>query len=198
MRTILLTLSLAGRGYLAVVALATLTSACVTTQARVAAVEPPQPLMVPEAPPRIIVPTDPTPLPAPEEVPAPTTPVRPRPQRPATPRPDPRVEPPKPADAAADPSKPPNGQEAAPAPAPTLEMQPGDRGDAGVRQQLGKAADDLQKVNYAGLSNDLKAQYDTAKRFITLAEQALREQNLIFAATLADKAGAIAILLLRR
>ena len=77
-------------------------------------------------------------------------------------------------------------------------MQPGDRGDAGVRQQLGKAADDLQKVNYAALSNDLKAQYDTAKRFITLGEQALREQNLIFAATLADKAGAIATLLLRR
>ncbi len=76
-------------------------------------------------------------------------------------------------------------------------MQPGDRGDAGVRQQLGKAADDLQKVNYAGLSNDLKAQYDTAKRFITLGEQALKEQNLIFAATLADKAGAIATLLLR-
>ena len=197
MRTILLTFSLAGRGGLAVVALATLTSACATTQARVA-VEPPQPLMVPAAPPRIIVPTDPTPLPVPEETPAPTIPARPRPARPAMPRPDPRVESPKPAEAAADPNKPPNGQEAAPAPAPTLEMQPGDRGDAGVRQQLGKAADDLQRVNYAGLSNDLKAQYDTAKRFITLAEQALREQNLIFASTLADKAGAIATLLLRR
>jgi len=47
-------------------------------------------------------------------------------------------------------------------------------------------------------SNDLKAQYDTAKRFITLGEQALREQNVVFAATLADKAAAIATLLLRR
>jgi hypothetical protein len=53
-------------------------------------------------------------------------------------------------------------------------------------------------VNYAGLSNDLKVQYDTAKRFITLGEQALREQNVVFAATLADKAAAIATLLLRR
>ena len=173
-------------------------SSCVTTQARVATVEPPQPLMVPAAPPRIIVPTDPTPTMPPEETPAPATPARPRPPRPAAPRPDPRVEPPKPPDAPAEAAKPPNGQETAPAPAPTLEMQPGDRGDAGVRQQLGKAAEDLQKVNYAGLSNDLKVQYDTAKRFITLGEQALREQNVVFAATLADKAAAIATLLLRR
>ena len=77
-------------------------------------------------------------------------------------------------------------------------MQPGDRGEAGVRRQLDKAVDDLKNVNYVALSNDLKAQYDTAKRFITLGEQALKEQNLIFAATLADKAGAIATLLLRR
>jgi hypothetical protein len=77
-------------------------------------------------------------------------------------------------------------------------MQPGDRGEAAVRQQLGKASEDLQKVNYRVLSNDLKAQYDTARRFITLGEQALKDQNLSFAATLADKAGAIATLLLRR
>jgi hypothetical protein len=196
MRKTLLTLPRTVRVCLVVAVVSTLASACVTTQARVA-VEPPQPLMVPAAPPRIIVPTDPTPPPPPEETPAPVTPTRPRPSRPATPRADPRVEPPKPVDAA-EAAKPPTGVETAPAPTPTLEMQPGDRGDLAVRQRLGKAADDLQKVNYAGLSTDLKAQYDTAKRFITLSEQALREQNLIFAATLADKAGAIATLLLRR
>jgi hypothetical protein len=193
----LLTLPLTGRRSLVVAALAALTSSCATTQAARVVAEPPQPLMVPAAPPRIIVPTDPTPPPPPEEAPPPAAPTRPRPTRPAMPRTDPR-EVPKPADAPAEAAKP-NGQEAAPTPAPTLEMQPGDRGgDAGVRQQLGKAGDDLQKVNYAMLSNDLKAQYDTAKRFITLGEQALREQNLIFAATLADKAAAIATLLLRR
>ena len=176
---------------------AALSAGCATTQARVA-VEPPQPLAVPAAPPRIIVPTDPGPPPPPEETPAPVAPTRPRPTR-SAPRPDPRAEPPKPAETA-DASKPPNGQETPPvaAPAPTLEMQPGDLGEAAVRQQLGKAAEDLLRVNYAGLSADLKAQYDTAKRFITLGEQALREQNLIFAATLSDKAGAIATLLLRR
>jgi hypothetical protein len=193
----LLTMPPLVRACLVVALASTLTSACATTQARVA-VEPPQPLMVPAAPPRIIVPTDPTPPPVPEETPAPATPTRPRPTRPSTPRQDARTESPKPVETADATKPPPNGTETAPVPAPKLEMQPGDRGDGAVRQQLGKAADDLQKVNYAGLSNDLKAQYDTAKRFITLGEQALREQNLIFAATLADKAGAIATLLLRR
>ena len=196
MPTTLLTVPPTGRASLIVAVVATLTTACVTTQARVA-VEPPQPLMVPAAPPRIIVPPDPTPPPPPDETPPPAAPARPRPSRPATPRQDPRAEPPKPVETV-DAAKPPNGPETAPAPAPTLEMQPGDRGDAAVRQQLAKAADDLQNVNYVALSHDLKAQYDTAKRFITLGDQALKEQNLVFAATLADKAGAIATLLLRR
>lgn len=190
----LLTSRLFGRAA-GVVVVATLGSACAKPQAQVA-VEPPPPLMVPAPPPRIIVPPDPTPPEPPEEVPLPTTPSRPRPARPAPPRPD-RAEPPKPAETA-EAAKPPNGQETTTTPTPPLEMQPGDRGDGAVRQQLSKAADDLQKVNYVALSNDLKVQYDTAKRFITLGEQALREQNLIFAATLADKAGAIATLLLRR
>ena len=198
MLTTLLTLPFAGRAGLAAAALAALWG-CATPQKRVA-VEPPPPLMVPPPPPRIIVPTDPTPPLPPEETPVPATRARPRPTRPAAPRPDQRVDPPKPVETTEGP-KPPNGPETpsalAPVPAPTLEM-PGDRGDAVVRQQLSKAADDLRKVNYAALSYDLKAQYDTAKRFITLGVQALKEQNLIFAATLADKAGAIATLLLRR
>jgi hypothetical protein len=149
---------------------------------------------VPPAPPRIVVPTDPTPSRPPDEEPVPAEPIRPRPTRPAAPRADPKAEPPRPAEADA---KAENDTAPTP-PAPTLEMQPGDRGESGVRQQLTKAGGDLQRVDYAGLSNDLKAQYDTAKRFITLGEQALKEQNVIFAATLADKAGAIATLLLRR
>ena len=186
------------RAGLILAAWSALVSGCATTQARVAVVEPPPPLVVPQPPPRIVVPTDPTPVEAPEEVPTPVAPVRPRPSRPAQPRPDPRTEPPKPAETT-EAAKPNGGGSEPPAPpAPTLEMQPGDRGETGVRQLLFKAAGDLQRVDYAGLSYDLKAQYDTAKRFITLGEQALKEQNVIFAATLADKAGAIATLLLRR
>lgn len=192
--TTVLTLS-TGRTHLLAAALAAvLGTGCAAPRAQVAA-EPPPPLMVPPPPPRIIVPPDPT-LPRPaEEAPAPVAPARPRPPRPAAPRTDPKVEPPKPVES--DPAKAANGQETPPPPAPTLEMQPG-AGDVRVRQQLDKALADLGNVNYAALSRDLKIQYDTAKRFITLGEQALREQNLMFAATLADKAGAIATLLLRR
>ena len=181
-----------------VVALTGLTSGCAKSQARVA-VEPPPALVVPAPPPRIILPPDPTPPPPVEEVPAPATPPRaPRP-RPTPPRPD-RVEPPRPAETV-DVVKPANGTEptSAPAPGPTIGMQPGSGAAEGaVRQQLTKAQDDLKNVDYAGLSNALKAQYDTAKRFITLGEQALKEQNLIYAGTLADKAAAIATVLLRR
>lgn len=88
---------------------------------------------------------------------------------------------------------------AAPLPGPTIGMQPGSGAAEGaVRQQLTRAQEDLKNVDYAALSNALKAQYDTAKRFITLGEQALKEQNLIYAGTLADKAAAIATVLLRR
>ena len=86
-------------------------------------------------------------------------------------------------------------------PAPVLQLAPTTESAASegtIRQQLIRAATDLNHVDYVALSADAKAQYDTAKRFITLGDQALKEQNLIFAATLADKAGAIATLLLRR
>jgi hypothetical protein len=186
------------RGVWAIVilALAGLAAGCAKPQARVAA-EPPPPLSVPAPPPRIILPPDPTPPPAVEEAPAPAAPPRaPRP-RPA-PRPD-RADPPRPAETAD--AKPANGQEPAqtPSPAPPFGTSPGIVAlEGAVRQQLSKAQEDLDDVDYTALSNALKAQYDTAKRFITLGEQALKEQNLIYAGTLADKAAAIATVLLRR
>jgi outer membrane biosynthesis protein TonB len=192
--------SFSWRASACLLALAALASGCAKAQARVAA-EPPPPLAVPSPPPRIILPPDPTPPPSVEEAPAPAVPARaPRP-RPTAPRQD-RVEPPRPAEsAAADVPKPANGQESAPAaaPGPTIGMQPGSGAAEGaVRQLLSRAQDDLGRVDYAALSSALKAQYDTAKRFIVLGEQALKEQNLIYAGTLADKASAIAALLLRR
>ena len=188
------------RAAASLLALAALASGCAQAQARVAA-EPPPPLAVPSPPPRIILPPDPTPPPSVEEAPAPpVAPRAPRP-RPSAPRPD-RAEPPRPAEsAAAEAPKPANGQDASPvvAPGPTIGMQPGSGAAEGaVRQLLGRAQEDLGRVDYAALSSALKAQYDTAKRFIVLGEQALKEQNLIYAGTLADKASAIAALLLRR
>ena len=48
------------------------------------------------------------------------------------------------------------------------------------------------------LSVDAQAQFDTATRFIELANQAIRDKNLVFAQTLADKAAVIAALLRQR
>jgi hypothetical protein len=67
-----------------------------------------------------------------------------------------------------------------------------------VRLLLDRANKDLSQVDYGALPIDAKSQYDAAKRFMALANQAIRDQNLIFAQTLADKAAAIAALLSRR
>jgi hypothetical protein len=67
-----------------------------------------------------------------------------------------------------------------------------------IRQQLTRAARDLNRVDYVGLSADAKAQYDTAKRFMVLADQAIRDHNFVFARTLADKAAVIAGVLSNR
>jgi hypothetical protein len=45
---------------------------------------------------------------------------------------------------------------------------------------------------------DARAQYDQSKRFTQQAEQALKDRNFVFAATLADKAAALAVELVGR
>jgi hypothetical protein len=42
------------------------------------------------------------------------------------------------------------------------------------------------------LDADAKIQYDTAKRFVRQAEDAVKSKNLVFAKNLADKAATIA------
>ena len=61
-----------------------------------------------------------------------------------------------------------------------------------------RRAIDLGQVDRRTLSVDAQAQFDTAKRFIVLANQAIRDKNLVFAQTLADKAAVIAALLRQR
>jgi hypothetical protein len=53
-------------------------------------------------------------------------------------------------------------------------------------------------VNYARLSPDGREAYDQSKRFSAQADQALKERNLNFAATLADKAATLAAELIGR
>jgi hypothetical protein len=53
-------------------------------------------------------------------------------------------------------------------------------------------------VDYGKLNADARAQYDQAKRFMEQAQQALRDRNFVFAATLADKAATLAAELVSR
>ena len=61
-----------------------------------------------------------------------------------------------------------------------------------IKDLLARARRDLKSVVYESLNADGKAQYDTAQRFATQAEQALQDMNLVFALTLADKAATLA------
>jgi hypothetical protein len=85
--------------------------------------------------------------------------------------------------------------------APALQLAPPGgipQAEENVQRQLKKADQDLRKVDYAALAREAQAQYDTAKRFMLLANQALRDKNLVFAQTLADKAATLATVLLQR
>ena len=111
-----------------------------------------------------------------------------------TPRPEPKpADAPKteiPGDAQRQPDEAPPGE-----PAPVLQLAPAAESHASegtIRNQLTRASKDLSRVDYVALSADAKAQYDTAKRFMVLADQAIKDRNLMFAQTLADKAAAIA------
>jgi outer membrane biosynthesis protein TonB len=175
-----------------------LAAACANRHPKTATViEPPQALAVPPPPPRVILPPQPE-APEPVEEPQPASPTRPRPRnqgRPATT--EPKTDAPK-AEAPTQPT-PPATPEAQPPEKPNQDLQPADAaGENAIRRQIGRARQDLNRVNYAGLSADMKAQYDQANRFLALSEQNLREHNLLFASTLADKAGAIAEMLTRR
>lgn len=89
----------------------------------------------------------------------------------------------------------------APVGAPSLTIKPGPgapaQTEASIRAFLERAMRDLQRVKYAALSADGRAQYDTARRFIQQAEDALKTANLPFASKLADKAATMAAVLVR-
>lgn len=65
-----------------------------------------------------------------------------------------------------------------------------------VRDLLGRATRDLGRVDYGRLSANGRSQYEQSKRFTEQAEQALKDRNLPFAVTLADKAATLAAELL--
>ena len=164
------------------VALLTLAAGCVSARAQAPAVM--QPLDVPPVPPRVIVPDI-------EEVeppaPDPGAASRPAPQRndPAPKPPDKPVDPPKPG--VVDPPKP----EEAPR-VRTPQTANDEQADREVRAIMGRAQAMLQGVDYRGLGGAARQQYDTARRFIAQADNALKIRNYVFARNLADKAETLA------
>jgi hypothetical protein len=96
--------------------------------------------------------------------------------------PPPVVEPPKPAE---EPPKPPANLQTTPA-------QAEGEVERTIRASLTRANADLNRIDYRVLNADARTQYDTAKRFIRQADDALKTKNLVFAKNLADKAAALA------
>lgn len=174
--------------FVCVLAAASCLPACATTQA---AAESPMPVLSPpDVPPRVVAEYEPDPpLPA---APVSAEAVTP-PARPARP---PRREPVRPEAPPEDAQGPPVPQ-AAPQPALALQSGSGARADQSVRTLLAQAAVDLSRVDYQSLDADGRAQYDTAKRFMTQADEALRARNVVYAGKLADKAATMAAVLVR-
>jgi hypothetical protein len=175
-------------------------SGCAKLHAKSAPAAPP--LDVPAAPAHVVETIDsepPPPATLPKE-PARHTPP-PQSTRPANtpPRPDPaKQEPPKPEQAP--PPEPPKVEEP-PKPATTLQTTPVEQeGEAErtIRGVLARASNDLSHIDYGKLTQEARTQYDTAKRFVTQAEEALNAKNLMFARTVADKAAALAAQLARK
>ena len=158
----------------------------VITEAEMPVLDPPLP------PPRVVAVYVPEPEPI-AVTPAvePAAPVRP-PARPA--RPEQKPEP----AATTTPEPVENLPRAAP---PSLTLTPTAGSEqqtvAAIRDLLGRASRDLSRGNAATLNNDGRAQYDTARRFIQQAEDALKTRNIVFAGKLADKAATMAAVLVR-
>jgi hypothetical protein len=174
-----------------VVALAMGGAAC-AARAQVAVPEPELPILNPPPPPERIVaiyvaPEDLTPVEAPVAA-APTAPSLPAP-RPAAPPP-----PPGPQVSEGPPQPPPSTP-----PALTLTPVPGTEAktEASIRALLGQVAKDLTRVNATTLSSDGRTQYEAARRFVQQSEDALKIRNLLYAGKLADKAAAMAAVLVR-
>ena len=170
--------------------MALLGGACAKARAESAPEGPP--LQIPLPPEHVLVPVEPPDETASAPEPEPGPPAAAAGPRTPAARPAPAAKPqPTPPVAAAPPAQPLSEPRELTAPSPASGAN-----ERSVRDLLTRATRDLGRVDYTRLSTDSRAQYDQSKRFSEQAEQALKERNLIFAATLADKAATLAAELL--
>ena len=158
--------------------LAVVAAGCATTQARTVPAGPP--LEVPLPPARVPAPVN---LPSTPEVATVEPPDVGAEDAPRAPQ-----ETPAPAPPAVSPA-------AAPLPARELRAVSGAEETAAlaeIRTMLRRASRDLERVDYNRLSGPGRLQYEQSRRFGQQAEEAIRDRNLVFAATLAEKAAALA------
>ena len=66
-----------------------------------------------------------------------------------------------------------------------------------TRALLARVSRDLSRVNAATLNSDGRTEFDAARRFVQQSEDALKARNLVYAGKLADKASAMAAVLVR-
>ena len=166
-------------------------SASACAKARAETVPDGPPLQMPEPPPRVLAPVElplvsvvvPEPEAPPVAVAPPRTPPRPQPPKPQATPPAASVQPP----------PPPAGPRDLRAASPTNTAT-----ERSVRDMLERAGRDISRVNFSRLSAEGRAQYEQSRRFSEQAEEALKERNLFFAATLADKAATLAAELVGR
>ncbi|MGE3843169.1 MAG: hypothetical protein AB7I50_16475 [Vicinamibacterales bacterium] len=160
--------------------------------------EPPVALEVPVPPPRILAPLPPAEPPAVQtEAPADPPPAtRPRtPARASGTERSPAGKPETPTENAAPTVEAPRaaGEVVAPTPALRTPQTANDtEAERRVRDVLGRALRGLEGINRAALSADARAQFDTARRFVDQATDALKARNYMFAGYLADKAEQLA------
>ncbi|MCC7417433.1 MAG: hypothetical protein IT176_09865 [Acidobacteria bacterium] len=173
-------------GFAGIALTALLAAGCAHAEAARATGGPP--LEMPVPPPREIVVLE-------VEVPPPPPPAEelPRPAPPPRPKPAPRVEAPKPEPPERE--APPPGDSMKSGAATTLQTAPPSAEgelERSIRDAIGRASANLARIDYRRLNADARSQYDTAKRFIQQADDAVRARNLVFAKNLADKAATLA------
>jgi outer membrane biosynthesis protein TonB len=178
----------------AVILAAAAGAGCARAQAKVVPEMPA--LDVPAPPPRQVETVEVDEEPEPPVV-EPQEPARPAPPKPARATPvqqradQPKPEPPK-VDVTAPPEAPRPAEESKPG---TLQTTPAAREaqlERTIRGTLQRATASLNRVTYGSLNADARMQYDQARRFVSQAQDALRDKNLVFAENLADKANTLA------